>query len=97
MSNGSDPSRLEIPAVPMGTSEPATGHGRSKEGGRSGLTVEYQAASHPHARVAEAVAREREAAIEADLSADATVVLPLSALPAKSRRHDNNGDKRGRS
>jgi capsular polysaccharide biosynthesis protein len=100
------PAREQPTAKVPPTSEVLGGGSTGKDSGRSALTVEYQSAgqpppagqpqaNHQAARAVEAAERESEVNLD-DLAADATVVLPLSALPAKMRRLDRNGDKRRR-
>lgn len=106
-----DPAQLPAREQPTGkipaASEVLGGKPTGKDSGRSAVTVEYQSAGQPPpttsqpqagqqpARAVEAAEREPEVGLD-DLAADATVVLPLSALPAKMRRFDRNGDKRRR-
>jgi capsular polysaccharide biosynthesis protein len=105
--NGTDRVKADQPTAKVpATNEVLRGGPTGKDVGRSALTVEYQSAAQPPpagqpqagqqpTRAVEAAEREPEVALD-DLAADATVVLPLSALPSKMRRFDRNGDKRRR-
>jgi capsular polysaccharide biosynthesis protein len=93
-----DPNQLparEPPTTRIPTTGEAPASGAAGKDSTRGLTVEYQSGSNQPARAVEAAEREHDVTPD-DLSADATVVLPLSALPSKMRRFDRNGDKRRR-